>query len=102
MTDLTDERIQQILKSYNNKREKEKERYNRIKDSEEFKIKNRERAKNHYQKNKDIKLNRYQDNKEFLTARSSYYYYKKNDKLDIFKEKYPDKIKILSERNIQV
>ncbi len=100
MSDLTDTRIQQILKSYNNKRVKEKERYNRIKDSEEFKIKNRERAKNHYQKNKDIKLNRYKDDKEFLTAKGSYYYYKKNDKLDIFKEKYPDKIKILSERNI--
>lgn len=100
MSDLTDIRIQQIINSYNKKKIKEKERYERIKDSEEFKSKNRERAKNHYHRNKEVKLNQYKENKEFYSARTSYYYYKKLDRLDYFKEKYPEKTKLLNEKNI--
>jgi len=96
MSDLTDNRIKQILKSYNNKRLKEKERYEKIKDNEDFKLSNRERAKNHYHKNKDIKLNKYKENKDFFIAKSSYYYYKKNNRLNEFKEKYPQKIEVLN------
>lgn len=98
--ELTDIRIQSILKQYERKRKKEKERYQRIKDTEEFKNKNRERARNHYQQNKEIKKEKYDNNREFLNARSSFYYYRKIDKLDYFKEKYPDKVKLLNDNNL--
>ena len=84
--DLSTMQISSILISYQQKRIYEKERYNMIKDNEDFKIKNRERAKNHY-------------NKEVMNAKSTYYYYKKNNKLDIFKEKKMDKYQLLQSIN---
>ena len=100
MTDLTDDRIQNILIQYEKKRMKEKERYNRIKDTEEFKEGNRKRAKVHYEKNKETKKNNYIENKEFVSARSSYQYYKRLNRLEEFKEKFPEKVIILNEKNI--
>jgi len=100
MTDLTDPHIKKLLEQYEKKRKKEKERYERIKDTEEFKNQNRTRARMHYEKNKDIKKEKYDMNKEFLNARSSYYYYKNKDRLEDFKNKYPKKVNILMENNI--
>tara|TARA_R110001632_G_scaffold8141_1_gene31875 strand:- start:5068 stop:5379 length:312 start_codon:yes stop_codon:yes gene_type:complete len=100
MSEITDsERIKKILIQYEKKRVREKERYKLIKDTEDFKIKNRQRAKNHYDKNKQVKKEKYDSDKEFLNAKSQYYYYKKHEKLDIFEEKYPNKMTILKERN---
>jgi hypothetical protein len=100
MSEYSEEHIKNILNQYQRKREKEKERYERIKDTEEFKTQNRQRARNHYQVNKDKKKEKYDTNKEFMNARSSYYYYKKKEQLDLFKEKYPNKVNILMENNI--
>ena len=100
MSEYSEEHIKNILNQYQRKREKEKERYERIKDTEEFKNQNRQRARNHYQVNKDKKKEKYDNNKEFMNARSSYYYYKKKEQLDLFKEKYPNKVNILMENNI--
>ena len=100
MTDLTDERINKILMQYENKRKKEKERYERIKDTEDFKNQNRDRARNHYQNNKELKKNKYNKNKEYITARSSYYYYKNSNRIEDFKNKFPEKVKILMENNL--
>jgi division protein CdvB (Snf7/Vps24/ESCRT-III family) len=50
-----------------------------------------------YKKKKDKSKLRYENNKEFVKARSSYNYYKKNDKLDVFKSKFPERVKILKE-----
>jgi len=100
METFTDERIKSILNQYERKRMKEKERYNIIKDTQEFKEQNRTRARNHYQLNKEKKKENYENKKEFMNARSSFYYYKRNDKVELFKEKYPEKVKILSENNI--
>ena len=97
-----DEKVQHILKLYKQTREKQKEKYQLIKDTEEFKTQNRQRARNHYQVNKDKKKEKYDTNKEFMNARSSYYYYKKRDKLELFKEKYPNKVNILMENNINI
>jgi len=102
MSEYSEEHIKNILNQYQRKREKEKERYERIKDTEEFKTQNRERARNHYHINKDKKKEKYDNNKEFMNARSSYYYYKKRDKLELFKEKYPNKVNILMENNINI
>tara|TARA_R110000782_G_scaffold148703_2_gene241433 strand:- start:39 stop:350 length:312 start_codon:yes stop_codon:yes gene_type:complete len=101
MSNITDpERIKKVLEQYEKKRLKEKERYQLIKDTDEFKVKNRERASNYYEKNKQNKKDKYDQDKDFLGARSQYYYYKKNERLDIFKEKYPNKVELLSQRNI--
>ena len=102
MTDLTDERIQKILNQYERKRVKEKERYERIKDTDEFKSQNRNRAKTHYEKNKESKKLKYIENKEFMSARSSFAYYKRLDRLEEFKTKFPEKVKLLNERNINI
>jgi len=100
MTITDTERIQRILNAYEKKRGKEKERYQLIKDTEDFKMKNRQRAKNHYEHNKEKKREKYENNKEYLNARSQYYYYKKTDRMDIFKEKYPHKIELLQSKNM--
>ncbi len=100
MEQLSDERIKNIINQYERKRMKEKERYELIRDTDDFKNKNRERARIHYQVNKEKKKEKYDNNRDFMNSRSSYYYYKKRDKLDIFKEKYPNKVKTLLENNI--
>jgi len=99
MNNYSESEIQNILKLYSKKKEYEKQRYDSVKDTDEFKIKNRMRAKQHYDNNKEIKLQKYQDNKEIMNAKSSYYYYKKNDKLEKFKEKNSEKYELLKSIN---
>jgi len=95
----TETEIQNILNLYSKKKEYEKQRYELIKDTDEFKMKNRMRAKNHYDNNKEKKLQKYQDNKDILNAKSSYYYYFKNNKLEKFKEKNIQKYELLKSIN---
>jgi len=86
---FSESEINHILELYKKKKIKRADDYQKKKDNEEFKIKNRERAKAHYHKNKELKQNAYMENKEVIKARSSYNYYKKRDRLDEFKEKFP-------------
>jgi hypothetical protein len=87
--------INKILNDYKNRRMRDRIRYETIKDNTEFKIKNRERAKLHYEQNKDKRKEKYIENNDLMRARNSYYYYKKNDKLDDLKIKYPDRWQLL-------
>lgn len=89
--EYSEEEIQRILKLYKQNKEKNKENYQKIKDTEEFKIKNRERAKAHYHENKELKKKHYDTNKELIKARSSYQYYLKKNRINEFKEKYPER-----------
>lgn len=100
--DLTAEQIARVLTNYKNKRIRENKYYHEVtKNKEEFKIKNRERAKAHYHNGyKDKKREKYSNNKDVLQMRSLYNYYKRNDKIDIFKEKHEDKFKMLSEKGL--
>jgi hypothetical protein len=93
--EYSEEQIQNILTSYKNKREKEKERYDKIKGTEEFKIANRQRAKNYYQTNKELKKEKYENNKTMIRAKNSYYYYKRKNDIEKFKEKFPDRYNTL-------
>ena len=95
--DFSEEQILNILTSYKNKREKEKERYEKIKNTDDYKNKNRERAKQYYYSNKECVKNKYNENKEMNLAKNSYRYYKKRNNLNKFKEKYPNRYSILSE-----
>ena len=95
MSELSAEQIANILSSYQNKRIYEKERYNVIKDTEEFKMKNRAAAKSHYERNKEVKAKQYKDNREVRNAKSTYYYYRKLNKLDDFFNKKNDQYELL-------
>jgi hypothetical protein len=97
--EFNDNDIQHILKLYKQRREKDKEKYDKIKDTEEFKIKNRARAKEHYHNNKHLKQNHYNENKELIKARNSYQYYKKRDRIDDYKNKYPERYMMLVDNN---
>ena len=100
--DLTAEQIARVLTNYKNKRIRENKYYHEVtKNKEEFKIKNRERAKAHYHNGyKEKKRQNYSNNKDVLQMKSLYNYYKRNDKIDIFKEKHEDKFKMLSEKGL--
>tara|TARA_R110000824_G_C14896289_1_gene644993 strand:+ start:38 stop:340 length:303 start_codon:yes stop_codon:yes gene_type:complete len=93
------EEINKILSNYTKKKEYEKQRYMLIKDTDDFKVLNRQRSKAHYDKHKDIKLQNYQDNKEVMNAKSSYRYYKKVNKLELFAEKNKEKYELLKSIN---
>jgi hypothetical protein len=95
MSGLSNEQIDNILTAYINKRDYEKERYNKIKDTEEFKILNRSRAKQHYDNNKEKKQQHYQEHKEVMNAKSCYYYYRNNNRLDDFFENKKEKYDLL-------
>tara|TARA_R110002167_G_scaffold173095_4_gene371550 strand:+ start:1179 stop:1499 length:321 start_codon:yes stop_codon:yes gene_type:complete len=93
--DYNEEQLTNILSSYKNKKEKEKERYERIKDTEQYKIENRQRARIHYQKYKERKKENYENNKDFFRARNSYYYYRKSQNLEKFITNFPERVAML-------
>ena len=90
--------IKKAIEQYKRKKANEYYNYhNKYKLDPNYMQKNKDRAKQHYEENKDKSKLRYLNNKELLKARSSYNYYKKNDKLDVFQSKFPDRVKILKE-----
>lgn len=93
--DLSEAQIQIILQSYKNKREREKQRYQEVKDTEQFKTYNRTKARTHYLNNKDKYKERYENKKELIKSKNSYYYYKRINKIEKFKEKYPQRYEML-------
>ena len=100
--DLTAEQIARVLTNYKNKRIRENKYYHQVtKNKEEFKIKNRERAKAHYDNGyKEKKRENYENNKDILKNKALYNYYKRNDKIEVFKEKHEEKFKMLSEKGL--
>ncbi len=98
--DMSDDMIKKLVQQHKNKLEYYKNKYhNERKHDEIFMQKNRQRAKDHYEKNKISKQEYYQNNKDFLNAKNSYYYYKKRNNIDKFKTKFPEKYKLLMDRN---
>lgn len=95
MSEMSDIEIQKIVSMYKSQREKDKERYEKIKDTDEFKIKNRARAKAHYEKTREIRQKRYLDERDLRLAKNSYYYYKRNNNIQLFKEKHNEKYELL-------
>ena len=93
--DLSEAQIQKILEAYKNKRAREKERYEQIKDTEEFKTYNRNKSKLHYENNKEMYKEKYNKIKELNKAKNSYYYYKRKNDMETFQKKYPDRYELL-------
>ena len=100
--DLTAEQIARVLTNYKNKRIRETNYYHNVtKNKEEFKLKNRQRAKDHYANGyKEKKKLNYENNKELQQTKSLYNYYKKNDKIEKFKEKHESKYQMLVDKGI--
>jgi len=100
MDEFTNDEIKIIVENYKKQKQKEKDKYDNLKDNEEYIIKNRERARLHYSNNKHIKKERYENNKDFLKAKSLLQYYKYNNKVDVFKDKHPGKVDLLFQQGI--
>ena len=100
--DFTEDQIKTILNNYKTKKEKQNKYYHEVtKHKEDFKIKNRERAKLYYHNGyKEKKKQHYQDNKDILKNKYLYNYYKKTNKIEVFKEKHKDKYDMLSEKGL--
>jgi len=62
-------------------------------------IKNKEKIdkynRNYYQANKELKKEKYENNKTMIRAKNSYYYYKKKNDMEAFKNKYPERYELL-------
>jgi len=95
MSDISDIEIKKIVSMYKSQRQKDKERYEKIKNTEEFKMKNRARAKAHYEKTREIRQQKYINERDTRLAKNSYYYYKRSNNLEVFKEKHPEKYELL-------
>ncbi len=97
--DLTSEQIDKILTNYKNKRLRENQYYHEVsKNNDDFKNKNRERARNHYKNGyKELRKVKYNENKEIYKLKSLFRYYKKQDKIETFKEKHGEKYEKLVE-----
>lgn len=97
---MNEETINRVILQYKKKKEKEYNNYHdKNKLDPDYMQKNKDRAKNHYNLNKDKRKESYSQNKELVKARSSFYYYKKNNKLDTFKEKFPHHVELLIKYN---
>lgn len=97
--DYSEQEIKHIVEMYKKKRDREKQRYEKIKDTEAFKMENRRRSKEHYEKNKSMKVEYYSQNKDYINAKSSFDYYKKYKTIEEFKEKHPNRYKLLVAKN---
>lgn len=100
MTEFTEEQISDILKNYKTQKQRSREYYDKVKDTEEFKMKNRARAKNHYDNGySEKRREKYIQNADELKAKNLYNYYRKKDKIDLFKEIHADKYEALVSMN---
>lgn len=95
MENYSEKQIKNMVTAYEKKRAREKKYYETIKDTEEFKLANRARANNWYRENQKVRQEAYNKNKVINGAKTSYYYYKKRDRVIEFKNKHPKKYKLL-------
>jgi hypothetical protein len=88
---MDDIMIQKAIEQYQKRLLKFKEHYQKKKEDETFMESNRIRAREYYKNNPNKKKEYYEMNKDIAKCKSMYNYYKKIDKLDIFKSKYPER-----------
>lgn len=97
MTDFyNEEKINKIIELYKKNRERDRKKYEKKKDDPAFIQQNRARAKAHYQAHyKDVKKDKYIKNQDFIKAKSLFYYYRRTNRIDEFKIKFPDKVQLM-------
>lgn len=92
---LDEELIQKALEQYKNNLVKYKKIYQIRKQDETFMEANRQRARDYYLNNPTKKKEYYENNKEKTKCKAMYNYYKKIEKIDVFKSKYPERYTFL-------
>ena len=98
---FSNDQIKKIMNQYKKKRERESKNYHeKLKCDDEWCKKNKERALKHYYQNIDKNKEKYKKDKDFVNSRSMYSYYKRINKIDVFKDKYPEKVELLKSRGI--
>ena len=98
---MNENNINDVLLKYKNKRNREKKYYDEVlKNNDNFKNKNKLNSATWYSNNKDKKKEYYLNNKDDIKLKSQFNYYKKNDKLDILKTKYPQKYDLMIEKGL--
>tara|TARA_R110001592_G_scaffold18271_3_gene76071 strand:- start:9296 stop:9637 length:342 start_codon:yes stop_codon:yes gene_type:complete len=104
MSDIYDNaQIEKICHLYTKRCERDRVKYQRKKDDPEFIKQNRLRAKAHYETiYKEKKKQNYENNKQLLQIKSLFRYYKKNDRVEAFKTKYPERYQILQDHGFDV
>lgn len=97
MTDFyNEEKINKIIELYKKNRERDRKKYEKKKDDPAFIEQNRARAKAHYDAHyKDVKKDKYIKNQDFIKAKSLFYYYRRTNRIDEFKIKFPDKVQLM-------
>ena len=97
MTDFyNEEKINKIIELYKKNRERDRKKYEKKKDDPAFIQQNRARAKAHYEAHyKDVKKDKYIKNQDFIKAKSLFYYYRRTNRIDEFKIKFPDKVQLM-------
>jgi len=104
MSNIYDEvQINKIIELYKKNRERDRIKYQKKKDNPHFIEQNRARAKAHYQAHyKDTKKENYMKNQDFIKAKSLFYYYRRTNRIDDFKTKFPDKVKLMETHGFPV
>ena len=108
MTDIPEteiydnEKIHKIIDLYKKSRARDKLKYDKRKSDPVYVEQNRQRSRAYYIKNKESKQNEYAQNQDFRKHRSLFNYYKYNDRLDEFMDKYPDRVTFLQEHGFKV
>jgi len=102
ITEYSDDQLTKIIVSYKKMRAREKRKYIKRKEKDGFVEMNRARAKAHYDAHKEVKAQKYQDNQQLLKYKSLYNYYKLNDKINVFINKYPDRVDYLNQHGFKV
>jgi len=98
---MDEEKINHIIQQYKLKKEREYNNYHNVnKLNVDYMVKNKERAKAHYDAHSEDRKVKYKETADFVKARSSYNYYKKTNNLVKFREKFPEKVKILTDMGI--
>ncbi len=100
MTEFNDVEITKIIEVYKKQRERDRKRWLVRKQNPEFMESNRLRAKAHYEKNKQNKKDNYEKNKDFHKTRALFNYYKRNNRIQDFVDKYPDGAKLLENHGV--
>ena len=87
----TDNQIKKVMDNYEKIKEYKRVYYNKkYHESPEVREKQRQASKRYFDKNKDKEKDRYKNNGDLMRARQKYNYYKKQDRLEYYSEKYSD------------
>ena len=86
-----------------NKRERESKKYHEeLKLNPEWRAKNCEKSREFYKNNKEHYKDKYIKNKDYIKIRNLYRYYLNNNKVNDFKNKYPEKYEYLKNAGYNV